>query len=397
MKYLILGAGPAGLAFATHLLEQNESDFLILEKEKEAGGLCRSVFVDGSPLDIGGGHFIDVRNKRVLDMLFEVMPDDEWNIYERNSKIFIHNKLVNSPIEANIWQLPIDNQIEYLKSVAIAGCNLGESVPEKFIDWIYWKLGKQIADNYMIPYNQKMFGKNLNILGSYWMEKLPNVSFEETLRSCLEQKAYGKQPGHAQFYYPKKYGSGEVWKRLANRLKDKILYEIDIKEIDLKGHNVNKNFQADNIINTIPWTEFDNIEGIEKDILDIIKQLKYTSISIDYFSDDLDSDAHWIYYPQSQLEYHRILIRKNFSINAKGLWTETNVDRLQSSSSKYRYINKYAYPLNTVGKKEQMQELLQFFKKHNIYGLGRWGEWEHYNSDVVVDKAIALADKLAKY
>lgn len=32
--------------------------------------------------------------------------------------------------------------------------------------------------------------------------------------------------------------------------------------------------------------------------------------------------------------------------------------------------------------------------KHCIYGLGRWGEWEHYNSDVVVERAVDLANKL---
>ena len=326
MKYLILGAGPAGLAFANRLLECNEKDFLILEKEKEAGGLCRSVYIDGSPVDIGGGHFIDVHNERVLNMLFASMPINEWNLYERNSQIFIHNQTINSPIEANIWQLSMDNQIDYLKAIAVAGCNLNQPIPEKFVDWIYWKLGKQIADNYMIPYNQKMFGDNLNILGSYWLEKLPNVSFEETLRSCLEHKAYGKQPGHAKFYYPKNYGSGEVWKRLANRLENKILYEKEIRELDLKKRIVNCEFQADYIINTIPWTEFKNIVGIEREISDVITQLKYTSVSIDYFSEEFNSDAHWIYYPQSQLEYHRVLVRKNFCAGAKGFWTETNVD-----------------------------------------------------------------------
>ena len=32
---------------------------------------------------------------------------------------------------------------------------------------------------------------------------------------------------------------------------------------------------------------------------------------------------------------------------------------------------------------------------NNIYGLGRWGEWQHYNSDVVVERAITLANMLA--
>lgn len=84
-------------------------------------------------------------------------------------------------------------------------------MPDKFVDWIRWKLGDKIADNYMLPYNRKMFADDLNDLGTYWLDKLPDVSFEETLRSCLMKRAYGMQPGHAQFYYPKnmdmeKYG-----------------------------------------------------------------------------------------------------------------------------------------------------------------------------------------------
>jgi hypothetical protein len=34
--------------------------------------------------------------------------------------------------------------------------------------------------------------------------------------------------------------------------------------------------------------------------------------------------------------------------------------------------------------------------KYGVYGLGRWGEWEHYNSDLVVELAMGLAEKLEK-
>ena len=264
MKFLILGAGPAGLTFANRLLEKGETDFLVLEKEEEAGGLCRSKIIDDKPLDIGGGHFIDTKNQKVLEFLFKYMPMDEWKLFTRNSKIYLHNQFINSPIESNIWQLPIDEQIIYLKSTAAAGCNNNQKMPEKFVDWIYWKLGNKIADEYMIPYNQKMFGENLNILGTYWLDKLPNVSFDETLRSCLEHCPYGSQPAHTQFYYPKRYGSGEVWKRLAYRISDKIIYNENVREIDVEHHVVNCRFHADYIINTIPWMEFENIEGINR-------------------------------------------------------------------------------------------------------------------------------------
>ena len=64
--YLVLGAGPAGLSFACHMLELTgkEKTLLVLEKEQEAGGLCRSAMVDGAPLDIGGGHFLDVKGRK---------------------------------------------------------------------------------------------------------------------------------------------------------------------------------------------------------------------------------------------------------------------------------------------------------------------------------------------
>ena len=75
-----------------------EMDFLILEKENEAGGLCRSKEIDNGPLDVGGGHFIDVKDQEVLEFLFDVMPREEWNLYNRNSQISIHGQFINSPI-----------------------------------------------------------------------------------------------------------------------------------------------------------------------------------------------------------------------------------------------------------------------------------------------------------
>ena len=65
IKYLILGAGPSGLTLANRLKEQGETSFLLLEKEEDAGGLCRSVMVYGSPFDIGGGHCLDVKRPNV--------------------------------------------------------------------------------------------------------------------------------------------------------------------------------------------------------------------------------------------------------------------------------------------------------------------------------------------
>ncbi len=401
-KYLILGAGPAGLTLANRLRQLGEESFIILEKEKESGGLCRSEIVDNSPLDIGGGHFLDVRNPVVNKFLFQFMPEEEWDKYERNSKIYIQSKYINSPIEANIWQMDINEQILYLKDIALSGCNLGTPMPEKFIDWIYWKLGKKISDEYMIPYNIKMYGDDLEELGTYWLNKLPSVSFEETLKSCLERKAYGAQPGHAQFYYPKKYGYGELWRRMAENIKENIIYGEVVNTIDFDNKIIEstsgEKYTGEKIITTIPWKEFQELNGMPEKLKKEIGKLKHTAIETRYFSRNLDTDAHWVYYPDTMLPYHRILVRHNFCRGSLGYWTETRKERVSVfgnlDNSSYTYINPYAYPVNTIEKPMIMSKLLAWVKERGVYGLGRWGEHQHYNSDVTVEKALLLAEKL---
>ena len=401
-KVLILGAGPSGLTVANCLKKKGIYDFIVLEKEEVAGGLCRSVEVDGAPLDIGGGHFLDVRRPKVTEFLFQFMPKEEWNLFQRDSRIHIGSYLIQHPIEANIWQFPIDKQIEYLKSISIAGCNLGQKQPKLFIDWIRWKLGDKIAEDYMIPYNEKIFGSNLNKLGTYWLEKLPNVSFEETLRSCLEKKAFGSQPGHAEFFYPKEFGYGELWLRMAKNIENNIVYSSKVKKIVPSQKKVftekGEMYEAQCIISTIPWRSFEVIDENAQYVKARIDKLKYSSIEVKYINECLSTDAHWIYYPDPALPYHRILVRQNFVPKSRGYWTETNKERIDGSEiekNSFSYMNEYAYPLNTIEKNETMQELIEWAKQYNIWCTGRWGEHQHYNSDLTVEKAMELAEKIS--
>ncbi len=398
MKYLILGGGPSGLTFANKLIDRGEDDFLLLERGSVAGGLCRSVDVDGSPFDIGGGHFLDVKDPDVTGFVFRFLPEDEWDRYERDSRIDLYGDIIGSPIEANIWQLPEDRQKRYLDAIEAAGCNTGKEKPERFTDWIEWKLGSAIAKDYMLPYNRKMFGEDLDRLGTYWLEKLPNVSYEETKLSCRDHRPYGTQPGHANFFYPKKYGYGEVFCRMAGRLGDRIVYNEKVTCIDYESRTVNGKYSAEKIIVTIPWKSADEHIGLPDKLKGYIDDLRYSSIVTRYYPETLDTKAHWIYYPDPEKPYHRILVRHNFCPGSKGYWTETNLSRFDREGADIAaatyFINDYAYPLNTTGKQEKMEELLTYTSSRGIYGLGRWGQWQHFNSDVVIKLAMKLADDI---
>lgn len=398
-KYLILGAGPAGLTAANMLLDKGIEDIVLLEKEAVAGGLCRTEYVNGQPVDFGGGHILDTRSRKVDDFVFRFLPETEWNAFTRDSQIYFKGRLMGSPFEAHIWQLPVEWQVEYLKAIAVAGCNLGTEKPEKFVDWIVWKLGSKIAEDYMLPYNRKMFSKNLNSLGTYWLEKLPNVSFEETLMSCIEHKFYGSQPCHSNFYYPKKEGFGDLFIRMSQRLGERFYANETVHKIDFTNNSVNDTFSGETILVCMPWTDIQEFVGMPDSIVDGIKRLKYSSVQIDYYAKSLpyETTAQWIYYPSEEYSFHRIMAMENFALGSHGYWTETNGERvsINKERSDFHYLNQYAYPHNTLDKPEIMERLLDWTGKHKVYGLGRWGEWQHFNADVVIERAMDLVDRLS--
>ncbi len=391
VRFAIIGAGPSGLSFANRLLELGETSFVVLEREREAGGLSRSEMVDGSPLDIGGGHFLDTSRPAVLEFLFRFMPREEWAIFDRISTIRIHGTEIDYPFEANLWQLPVEQQVEYLESIAAAGCNNGKSMPENFSDWIRWKLGDRIAADYMLPYNRKIWSIDLDRLGTYWLHKLPSVSFRETLLSCLERRPAGRMPAHATFFYPKQHGYGEVWRRMGAALKDHLVTGWTVAHIDAARRVVDGEFAAEQVIMTAPWPELLMRSGLPADIGAAISRLEYSSVETAYYPQSDQGRAHWVYIPDESVPHHRILNRYNFCAGSRGYWTESNLKRV-AASAEWHHVSDYAYPLNTREKPAAIERVLEWAAGNGIRGLGRWGEWQHMNSDVAVERGMKLAE-----
>jgi protoporphyrinogen oxidase len=390
VRYLVLGAGPSGLAFASALEERGETSYLVLEKEEVPGGLCRSEVVDGAPLDIGGGHFLDVARPHVLKFLFRYLPESEWQEHARLARIRLRGREIDHPIEANLWQLPLDAQVDYLESIAASGSVRGLPEPKAFGEWIAWKLGARIADDYMLPYNEKLFGCPLAEFGTYWLEKLPSVSFRETLRSCLERKAFGTLPAHGRFLYPRSGGYGQVWARMGEALGERLLTGTPVQEIDLEQRVVNGRFRAETIVSSIAWPLWPKLTNVPSEVGAAIGQLKHASIDVTYVPENLETDSHWIYEPDPAVPHHRLLARPNFCAGSRGHWTEANAARSLPTAS-FRHHNDFAYPVNTLGKREALGTVLKWARAQSIVPIGRWGLWEHMNSDVAVAGAMAAA------
>jgi len=396
-QYIVLGAGPSGLTYAHSLIDHGvpRDQILVLEKEAVAGGLCRSQDVNGTPLDIGGGHFLDVRRKEVLEFLFRFMPEHEWNLFHRVSRIRLRGQEIDHPLEANLWQFSKTDQVDYLESIAQAGCVRGDPMPESFADWVVWKFGERIAEEYMLPYNRKIWSMDPNRLGTYWLYKLPDVSFRETLQSCLEGRPFGALPAHGTFLYPKAHGYGEVWRRMGEALGDSLLTSCPVQSIDLATRTVNGLWSADTIVNTVPWTLWPSFAAVPEAIRAEIGKLFNVAIDVDYVADTLDNPSHWIYEPDEAVAHHRLLLRSNFTTGGKGYWTETNAVRSPAHAPGFRHRNEFAYPVNTQEKPQAVAVIAGWAREIGVVSAGRWGRWEHMNSDVAVAEALAAVSRHA--
>ncbi len=96
---LIIGAGPAGLTAAFQLHKSGVSS-TILEADDQVGGISRTVERDGYRFDIGGHRFF-TKVKPVDDLWHEILPDEDFLMRPRKSRIYYDGKYFDYPIKAS--------------------------------------------------------------------------------------------------------------------------------------------------------------------------------------------------------------------------------------------------------------------------------------------------------
>ena len=83
-KYLIIGAGVSGLSFAGKKIGE---DYIIIEKEDQPGGLCKTTRRNGYVWDYSG-HFFHFNNKEIQNMFMDRMNKEDLVYNQKNTKIY---------------------------------------------------------------------------------------------------------------------------------------------------------------------------------------------------------------------------------------------------------------------------------------------------------------------
>lgn len=401
--YLIIGGGITGIGMARLLQLSGVERILILEAENTPGGLCRTREVGPHVLDVGGGHFLCTRHPEVYQFIFSHLPKTAFNHFARISHVETDGAIIDYPVESNLWQLPDDLCADYLVSVAQNGEARGQPPPNNFEAWIRWKLGDRIAEGYMLPYNRKIWGVPASEMDLDWLHKIPRVDVREIARSCVRRKAdTAKMPSHASFYYPKQGGFQRIFDALLQPVSQMLQSGVPVERIEKVGDTlvVNGRYRARQIINTAPWHALAASPIFDDAGRTAINRLRNNEIVVSLHEENYTTKAHWLYEPAETKLHHRSFFIHNFAPHSarSGVYRETNMQRWSDRTPNlFHELNRYAYPIPTLGWADAISLVLKQARHSGVQGLGRWGQWQYFNSDVCLFEAMNLADTLGHH
>lgn len=439
MKIAIIGGGLAGLTAAS-LLTKHNIETIIIEKRDELGGLLKTRTIRGYTFDIGGSHIIFSRNKEILNFILDLLGRNNLIKHKRNTKIYYKDRYIHYPFENGLYMLdPIERYecIKYLLETIIKREKGEIKKPQNFEEWIYYVFGKGIAEKYLIPYNIKIWKRDLREISLEWVgERVPKPPIDDILKSAvgIPTEGYLHQ---LHFYYPKSGGIQFLIDNLKTRInhtnKCKILLESTIKKIQPSKKKIsittnNHKFDVDYVITTAPPQEIIpkiKDSNIDVDIISLLNKLDYNSLYVvGIGAKSKPAPYHWIYFPQKEIIFHRLAYISNYSLdmtkeggvsmiaeislNPKSKVPDTakikdivkeNLDKIglvgiNNIEVCKAWYWKYAYIIYNHHYKDVIKQFIEKLQELKIIPLGRFGSWNYMNMDSVISQAITIVNKI---
>lgn len=237
-EVVIIGAGPAGLTAAFELSKAGRVS-TVLEATDMVGGISRTVERDGWRFDLGGHRFF-TKVQPVEDLWHEILPEEDFLMRPRMSRIFYDGKYFDYPLKASnalknlgIWEAVLCVSSYFWARIKVSvGKLFGRNTPETSLqDWITNRFGKRLFDHFFKTYNEKVWGVPASKLQADWAaQRIKNMSLWnagmnavlETIPSWVPFVHAGKSTDITslieEFQYPK-YGPGMMWETARDKVE----------------------------------------------------------------------------------------------------------------------------------------------------------------------------------
>ncbi len=437
VKYLIIGAGPTGLGAAHRLNELGERDFLVLEANDYAGGLAAS-FTDeeGFTWDIGG-HVV-FSHYDYFDQLVDKLLAGQHLTHKRIANVRMAGQWSPYPFQNNLRHLPKEIQWD-----CVAGLLPGKrptARPTTFAEWIMAVFGEGLARHFMNPYNFKVWGTPPELMGYTWIgERVSVVDLESVLKNLILGEDNVVWGPNNMFRFPLRGGTGEIFRRLAATLGERVLLSSPAAHLDPDARLVRTKqgaaYTYDYLLSTAPLDLLilDIMRRPESALREAASDLLHNSVHVSGIGVDAarTDETCWMYFPEDNCPFYRVTNFHNYSpynvprpITSRALMAETSfsqhkpeplagltrrtIDGLVNTAlltpeeaenaiaSTWSFTADYGYPVPSLGRDKALALLQPWLEERGIYSRGRFGGWRYEvsNMDHTVMQGVEWAQRM---
>ena len=441
--FVILGAGPAGLAAAFKLSQRGWKNVTVLERASRVGGNAGSFEIEGIPVDFGSHRLHPVTPPAVMSDIRMLLGDDLLD-RPRHGRIRLRGRWVHFPLKPFdlLTRLP-PSFLAGVVADAVRKPFTSERGEPSFASILERGLGRTICRDFYFPYAQKIWGLTPTALDPEQAKRrVSSGSIGKMVKRVLGALPGMRKPGAGRFFYPRN-GYGQISEALHQaalsagatvRLDANVTaVAVDgdqVRHVEVESAGQRLSIPATQVFSTIPVTVLARLvrsNGTPAPMATASAlQLRamvliYLTLEAEQFT---EFDAH--YFPESAIRITRLSEPKNYSLTTRpgrtvlcaelpcaqsdpewsmsdealgalvcrdlehaGLGPLPRVLQVQTR----RLPN--AYPLYTKGYRQAFESLDRWIDGLNgLVTFGRQGLFAHDNTHHTMAMAYALVDSL---
>jgi UDP-galactopyranose mutase len=433
-RIVIVGAGPCGLGCGRELARLGHRNFNIVERGWRAGGHAGSEVDPAGFTWDQGGHVVFSHYGEFDRLLDDVMGDDVLH-HERSSYIRFEDRWVPYPFQNNLRYLPAEVAYECVLGLVDAP---GGSPTTDFATWMEAVFGGGITHHFMRPYNFKVWATPPERMAAGWIgERVSVVDHRRALRSLIFEEDDAAWGPNNLFMFPAEGGTGEIYRRVADRLADHVVYGREVVEVDAEARVVRfsegPEEPYDHLVSTMP------VDVLVRSLVHCPDAIRAAADDLEHngvyvvglgFETPLKDDKSWMYFPQDHAPFYRATNFAKYSpanvpdgdtARYCAYMTEVSYSRYKPEArdgledrveeglraagvvpeqprvaSTHVIDVDYAYPVPTLERDAALRAIQPWLMDHGILSRGRFGSWKYEigNMDHAVKMGIDAARRI---
>jgi UDP-galactopyranose mutase len=360
--YLIVGAGFSGSVLAERLATISNKKVLIVEKRNHIGGNAYDEYDEyGILVHRYGPHIFHTNSKVVFDYLSMFT---EWIPYEHKVLGFHKNEYYPIPINRITLNKLYKINLQSKKDVNAFYKKVNESRSPilNSEDIIISKVGRELFDIFYKNFTFKQWRK-------YPHELSPSVCGRIPIRNNDDCRYFSDK-----YQFMPKSGYTKMFEKMLKNKNIEIILNQDYKEIS-------NQVKYDKVIYTGPIDYYFNYE---------YGRLPYRSLRFEYEKHDCEyyQDVAQVNYVDLDYPFTRVVEHKQLSGQKSALTT--------ISKEYSQYEGEPYYPIPTEENRIVHKKYIVKSKKfENLKVFGRLAEYQYYNMDQVIIKALKIIEELS--